>query len=365
MSIAPAGLHDCPDIQAELDGYFATCQASELPDNSPLNDYLWSGANRSGIEQLLQPGSNKVRTLQLRYDQRLTEDQVEEIDSCERVCTATTKRGDLVATYEIDTCDKLRVSELINANDFKAACRDNFTIVNKKMTILIKGLMAKIATRVTERALAHIGPWAPVAASATTGSGSLATVGGVRTLILSTKKTGSTDVNPEAIEDLNFALKSGFLGCAGVGIFGGRTLDKYMNLMEKGCCSNQGLDLGALFATYKKAFMWDRRVQDEMGSGDLSVAIGLGALQPVTYTANNDGINDALGLNIGANYQKQVIYIPGWNIPVDLTISDDCGNISIIMEANVDVKGMPSDLFAPSDYLSGVNGVAKIKVINA
>lgn len=363
MSIAPTGLHDCPDIQAELDSFFQTCDASLLPDPAPFNDFLWSAQNRGNIQQVLNPGtttSNKIRTGVLRYDQRILESEVTEPGNDEKSCTATTKRGDLTASYSIDPTDKLKVEELINPKDWRAACRGNFDIVNKKMLLLLNALRAKVATRMTERALGHIGAWPSVSA---TGS-NISTDGGVATLKLATLKTGSSDINPKAVEELDFAIQAANF-CNGAAIFGGRTLYQYLRLMDKGCCSTQGLDLAALMASYGKGIVWDRRVQNEFGNADYALAVAPGALQPIYYVENNDGVDEALGVNWGANYRKQVIFDPSTGLPVDLTLSDNCGNISIIMETVVDVVGMPSDLFAPSDYMAGVNWVAKIKVVNA
>jgi hypothetical protein len=118
-----------------------------------------------------------------------------------------------------------------------------------------------------------------------------------------------------------------------------------------------------MFAAYGFANMFDRRLQNELGA-DYALTIAPKALQPVYYVKNNDGVHEALGLTVGANYQKQVIMEPSTGLPIDLTLSDDCGNVSIIMETVVDLKALPSDLYAPGDYMEGVTGVGKIKVVN-
>lgn len=352
MSFSPQGLHGCPEIQAELDSYFETCDSSLLPDPAPLNEFLWSPLNRSGIQQLLTPSENKIRTLVLRYDQRILESDVEEVDSCERVCTTTTKRGDLTQEYTIDTCNVLRYGNLINANDFKEACRSNFEIINKKLRLMMNVMLRKVATKMTALAAGHVGVWPSDAGTIVAGE-----------LVVNTLKTGSTtDIDPRSIEDIDFALKFANY-CNGAAIFSGRTLSKYINLMSKGCCSAAGYDLEKLFAAYGFASMFDRRLHNEIGA-DYALAIAPKALQPVYYVKNNDGVNDAIGLNVGANYQKQVIYEPSTGLPIDLTLSDDCGNVSIIMETVVDLKALPSDLYAPGDYMEGVTGVGKIKVVN-
>ena len=354
MSYAPSTFCECPPIQAELDAYFATCDASLLPDPAPLNEFLWSGLNRSGIQQQFTPSTNKLRTIILRYDQRLLESEVSEVDSCTRVCVAEKKRGDLCKEYTIDPCNKLRVSELIDANDFRASCLSNFDIVNKKMRLMMNALLAKVATKMTGLVVANFGAWSsdvPVIND-----------GGDATLVLNTLNPSSTAFNPGAAYDLAFALQQTAY-CNGAAVFAGGTFFKYAKMMESGCCSAEGLDLGDIISRFGKAVLWDRRVQAALGI-DYALAVMPKALQPVYYVANNDGINVSLGLNVGTNYQKQVIFEPSTGLPIDLTLADDCGEVSIIMETVVDLKTLPIDMFAPGDYMEGVTFVNKIKVTN-
>lgn len=358
MSYAPQGLHDCPDIQDELDKYFATCDSSMASDPSPLNEFLWSPANRSGIELLIHPASGKVRTGVLRYDQRILENAVGTRDDCDQVCTATTKRGDLTSTFEIDTCDRLFVEELMNPEDFKLACRSNPEIIAKKIAMLMDVMERKIATVMVGLAVTKFGDWAdnvtPLIADT---QGNTA-----RALSLATKRTGTTDVNPEAAYDLDFAIKqTGY--CMSPLVVGGAQLYKYLRLMESGCCSNQGLNLDDIFAKYGHANVWDRRFDLAMGT-EYAMVLQPRVLQPVYYTRALDGVWGALGITVGANYQKQGV-VSRLGIPMDLTISDNCGEISFILETVVDLFSLPTDLFAPGDYMEGVTFVNKVKVVNS
>lgn len=363
MSYAPAQLHGCPDIQAELDAYFATCDASLLPDPAPLNEFLWSGLNLSGIQRQLVPGTGKVRTLQLRYDQQLLESQVTTVDGCTYDCTATTKRGDLVSSYEIDTCDTLEVSELMNADDFKAACRDNFDIVNKKLALLLKAMDAKIASKMTSLAITKYGAWQENVANLFTGAVFTdATGNSSDTLKMQTKKTGSTDINPEAFYFLKAAINHQNF-CNGAVVFSGCDFETYANLMQSGCCSNQGLDLGDIMARYGMAVMWDRRYENQMGH-EYGMVLAPGVLQPIWFNHAPDSIAAAVGAGVGTNYIKRTINTQT-GVPVDLTISDNCGNVSIIIRATVDLVSLPTDLFAPTHHMEGVTWVNKIKVVNS
>ncbi|MFA9221054.1 MAG: hypothetical protein ACEQSL_07695 [Sediminibacterium sp.] len=359
MSYVTSVLNDCPDLQAELDQYFNVCDASLLPDPAPLNEFLWSGLNRSGIQQLISPGNGKVRTVQLRYDQRLLESAVTTVDGCTTNCSATTRRGDLITEYTIDTCNTLQVEELIKSNDMKAACRSNPQIVLKKIAMLMKAMEAKVATSMTALAIAKYGAWQANVQNTVTD----ATGNAKKALKLQTKRpTAFTDVNPEAFYDLQLALKQSNY-CNGAAVFAGYDLAKYAGLMQAGCCSNQGIDLGEILNQYGVAVMWDRRFENAMGH-EYGMALMPGALQPIYFNQAIQSPAQAAGVTTGTNYEEMIMFTMN-GIPVDVILSDNCGNFSIIVRATVDLKALPTDMFAPGDNMEGVTFVNKLKVINA
>jgi len=354
MAYAPSALEACPDLQVELDNYFLTCGSSLLREPTPLYDFLMSDVNRSGYSQVVSPGQGKLRTVLYRYDQRLLESEVTQPGNCDRSCTATTKRGDLTGSCEIDPCDYWEVEELIGAQDFTYACRNNFDIVNKKMMLMMNVLEGKIATFLTESAVALKGNWNAMVDPSTISSDFLQ---------VKTKLDGSDSINPSAFEDIDMAFKQTNY-CNGAAIFSGATLAKYYRLMQAGCCSTSGLDLSQILGAYGTAVLYDGRVQKAFADADKAIAIQPGSLQVVTYNENDNGIAEAAGVQWGANYYKRIIYSPQSNLPIDLTLSDNCGNLSIFMRANVKVCGLPTDLFAPGDDMEGVTYVNGIEVVN-
>lgn len=359
MSYVTSVLNDCPDLQAELDQYFNVCDASLLPDPAPLNEFLWSGLNRSGIQQTISPGSGKVRTLQLRYDQRLLESAVTTVDGCTTNCTAVTRRGDMIAEYTIDTCNTLQVEELMKTSYMKAACRSNPEIVLKKIAMLMKAMESKIATTMTGLAVSKYGAWQPNVQNTIAD----ATGNSKKALKLQTYRPSAfTDINPEAYYDLQLALKQSNY-CNGAAIFAGYDLAKYADLMKSGCCSAQGIDLGSILDQYGMAVMWDRRFENAMGH-EYGMAVMPGALQPIYYNAAIASPSEAAGNTVGTNYEEFLMYTMN-GIPVDVILSDNCGNFSIIIRANVDLKALPTDMFAPGDNMEGVTFVNKLKVVNS
>lgn len=366
MSYAPSQLHGCPDIQAELDNYFPTCGHDLLPDPAPLYEFLMSDQNRGGVAQQLFPGENKTRTLILRYDQPISEAEVLDVDGCTRQCDATTKRGDLTASYEIDTCDTVRIEEKMDPEDFKTACLGNFEIVRKKMATMLKALEERQATRMTGRAITKYGAWQSNVSQATAGGNvTVADAQGnsARALKLQTlRPTTFQDINPIAMTDLSLALRKTNY-CNGAAVFGGTLLSKYFELMQAGCCSAQGLDLAAIMARHGYAVMYDRRFENAMGA-QYGMTLAPKVMQVIYYLRNNNGVADAAGVTVGTNYQKQVIF--GANgTPVDLTLKDDCeAGLSIVMESTMDLVTLPTDLFPPGHNMEGVNWINKLRVDN-
>lgn len=354
MSAAHTYLANCPDIQRELDTMFTTCDASRLREPAPFADFIVSDLNRGSVNwsQEVSPGGGKVKNVIARYDQRLAESAVTKPGTCTRTCTATTRRGDLTTSYTIDPCDYYQVEELIHANELAYAYEDNERIVNKKIQMMIDVLVRRIQTDITTDAATLLGGW---------NSGVSTTQ---QVLIVNTLKTGSTDINPLAWQDVSFAMMQS-LWCQGAYIFAGPTFFKYAGLMNAGCCANQGLDLGAIAAQYGYAVAYDKRVASvASGTTDGAWALAPGALQVIHYEENTNRF-DSVADPGGHNYKKQVIMDPKSGMLLDLDISDNCGALSILVRGNYKVVSAPTDMFATGDEMAGVTGFAAIKVVNS
>ena len=331
---------NCPDIQGELNQYYNTCSAGNLREPMPFFDFLMSDANMSGLSQQVVPGPGKVRNVVLTYEQRISESEVTSVESCDLTCSAETKRGNLSTTYTIDPCAGWQVEELMSATDFIYACQSNEQILASKIQKLIDAVVRKAATELTTQAAALVGNWSSDTGVAAGDCLNVVTV------------NGSGAINPQGIEDLDLAiLQTNF--CAAPVVFGGTTIFKYARLMQAGCCSTQGLDLAALQAAYGKAVVWDKRVNSVVGN-DGGWVLQPGALAVITYSGadQNMGMGEMLA---GANYRKMTIQDPQSGMPVDLVISDNCGQVSITARVVAKVVSLPSDMFAAGDSMAGVN----------
>jgi hypothetical protein len=354
MSTVGTALNDCPNIQAELNQYFNNCNAAELGDVSPLVQFLYSPINTTGITQLVSPSPGKLRRVTLRYDQLIPESEVEEVDNCERNCSSSKKRGDLVAEYEIDPCVKLVVHESMELKDFYYSCLSNPAIVLGKIRRLINALRAKTQTKLITELSALTGKWSSVV----TASGLTVTAD---QLIVSTK-LASGNPNAEALADIDLAItQNGY--CAAPAIFTGGTLYRYMRTMQVGCCADSGISLEEAMKAYGKAFMFDRRVQN-VWSVNEAVVLMPGAVQVLEFNEYAGDAEFYAAAGITPNSATRVIFDPLTGMGMNLLVSENCGKVSIIMHTVTKLINMPDDMFPASHYMEGVNYVNEIKVTN-
>ena len=359
MSYASSLMEACPDMQVSLSNFYQTCDPSMLREPMPHWEWLWSETNTNGMQQMIVPGNAKVRTVVVTYEQRLLESEATDISSCDLNCTASTKRGNLTTSFTIDPCDAVEASELIATDDFIYICENTPDVVARKIQRLIDVVIRKLATRLVTRSTALLGGWASDTQGTVTND----------LLQLTTRLAGTTTLNPETWEEVKFALMQSSFCDRPTAIIDGGTFYRYAKLMESGCCASSGLDLGSVAQRYGNiAVAYDKRVNHAIGANQGWV-IQAGSLIPLYFTLNNNGIGEAAAAKLGfssfgANYVKGVIADPATGFPLDIILSDNCGNLSIIVRGNADVKSLPTDLFAPGDEYEGVTGFAGLEVAN-
>lgn len=355
MSAAHTYLAQCPDIQQELDTMFLTCDSSRLREPAPFADFVISTTNRGSWTQTVSPGGGKVRTVVARYDQRLLESGVTKPGTCTRSCTATDRRGDLTASYTIDPCDYYEESELIKANELAYSCQDNQLIVNGKIQRMIDVVIRRIQTDITADAATQLGKWNSLVSESATVTQDV--------LIINTLKASSTDLNPFAWVDVDLALRQS-MWCNGAYVFAGPTFFKYAQILNAGCCANQGVDLGAIQRNHGYVVQYDKRVAAAAsGTVNGAWAVAPGALQVIHYEENTN-MFDSVADPGGHNYKKMVIQDPASGMLLDLDISDNCGALSIFVRGNYKLVSAPTDMFATGDEMDGVTGFAALKVTN-
>ena len=363
MSNWYTNLVPCPDIQVMLKDSFEAYNASTLRDETPFFDYVNSNTNRSGVAFQVAPGKDKIKVVDALYEQRLTASAAGNRNSNTRVCTAVTTRGDLTASYTIDPSQMLFVEELLAEYSFTYVCENIENIINRKINLLINGLMLKVAQTVTNQALLLLSSnW-----SSDLGTANWTMVNGAMAAKVPTLQSGGVLVDPLGYAKLTKYLMQSNFGPTSP-IFTTGLLYDYFLAMKAGCCSTSGIALDQIMSQHGIAVAYDRLVGASMtGSYVASTDAWVmrpGALQIITYNRNDNGLKEAAGITYGTTYQKQIIYDPRTGFPIDLTLSETCNGVSIILEANPKCVSMPSDMFPIGDHMQGENFFNLIRVTN-
>jgi hypothetical protein len=364
MSALGSNMSTCPAMQVELNKYFGPgCDPALMGFPSPFADFLMSPQNRSGIQQELNPKAGRVREVIVRYDQKLAPAPLgtysEDIS-----CVAQDERGDLTTSYNLDTERVVFRQEKMNVDNWEQTCRSNPEIIMRKLALLMQSVREGTYRDLARQFVANAmwGKWGKIPTADTAHF----TINGQDQLVVKTHKDNSIDLYPTTLQTIKNALIQ-TNACVNPFYVGGYSLPAYAELMQAGCCTDSGFGLDKIFAKFGAAFAWDKWLAQAFNDTNLTAAIQSGALQLVWYNKYDSTKEVDLALSLtggGKNYQKMVITDPVSGFPMNLLISDNCGNISIFLHTNIGLLDMPADMFAVGDDLEGSTFVNLIKVVN-
>ena len=353
MSTILTTITSCPSLQGWLTDYFASCPAARRPE-SPLFNFLYSDANRSNLRSVVNPLPGRKRTVELVYDQPVAVADVSVVASCDRVCDATTERGDASVSYTIECTDGLYVEEKIRLSDWNESCRSDGDVMVRKLANMLDGLMAKVYQVTAEAMPPLLGGWS---------SDVTPTWLDADDFLQGEVETAAGGVSQQMFQRLDIAkMQSGY--CLPTFITGGTDLYGYYKLMQAGCCTTQGVDALAILNQMGQAVTYDRYVATEFGN-DVSLMLQVGSAQLLTYNAVTPAIQNLGGLGeldmTYRNYFEAIINDPLTGFPVDLSIKSDCGVVHVVMTATSKPVALPFDLFPANHPNEGVNWLAGIQ----
>lgn len=355
MSCLSTVLQSCPNMQDAINNYFLTCNSEFYKEPMPMAEFITSEMNRNGVTQLVSPGQGKTRTVELTYSKMISESEVTE--DAERTCTATTKRGNCLAEYSIDTTANNKAEELVSAADLEVQCRDNGDYFSERLAKVLDVLERKIATDMATDAAALIGNWS---SEVTSQDGSAVAND---TVVVKTLKDSSVDPYPTTMSFLDLIfMQTGY--CGTPVLFAGSKLYQYYQWLQSGCCASSGVNLEAQLQQFGKAVMYDRRMATALGGNDYALATQQKAMALLHYTLNNWSDGVPAPILQGSNYFKMVVATPRLGVPVDITVKDDCGSVSIVGFSTTKLVALPDGLFPNDHHMFGVNFVNKLKVTN-
>jgi hypothetical protein len=340
-------LSECPNVQMGLGELFIEVGQRE---QLPFLEYLLSPENAKMIRTEVSPGNGKLKTVQARWIQRLPETEVEEGGNI-LTCSSENTYGDSTKTYTVEATDTYTASQLINAADIARHCQENSRYVLESIMRLMDVLDRKIASVAAAQAVAEIGSWGTDATGFFPTDGDcieVATIG------------ASGEVNPFALADITQAAQMANYPAAPIA-FGGAAMQRYANAVKAGCCTNTGIDLLAISQQNGFGFAYDARIASAFGDQTHALVTTAGAIQWLSF--NLAEWNAGITPTAGSNYSKTLVYTPA-GVPVDLTMKDDCGNLSIVLTTTGIVAALPTDIYEASDKFAGVNYVNCVSIVN-
>ena len=340
-------LSDCPNIQAPLGQLFIEVGQRE---SLPFLEYLNSPENVKLIRQQVSSGGGKLRTVEARWIQRLPETEVEAGADISN-CTATNIYGDSTETYTLETTDTYQASQLISGADIARHCQDNNVYFLESVMRLMDVIDRKVASAAAVQAVAAIGNWGTDVEGFYTVTGDC--------LVVSTIN-GTNDVNPFALADITQATAMANYPSAPIA-FGGAAMQRYANAVKAGCCSQSGIDILAISQQNGFGFAYDSRLAAAQGSQTKALVTTAGAIQWLSY--NLAEWNSNFTPSVGAGYARTIAFTPA-GVPVDLTLKDDCGNLSVIVTATGKIVTLPTDIYEAGDKFAGVNYVNCVSIVN-
>lgn len=341
-------LSECPNIQRPLGELFIEVGQRE---QLPLLEFLNSPENSRMIRVEVSPGRGKLRTVEARWIQRLPETEVEEGADI-LTCTSTNTYGDSTETYTLETTDTYQASALVNAADIARHCQDNSRYIFETIMRLMDVLDRKVASAAATQAVAAKGKWGTEVEGYYTVASDF--------LQIATRQSGGQALNEFALANITQATR--MANYPGMPIaFGGAEMQTYTNAVRAGCCTQYGIDLALISAQNGFGFAYDARLASALGSQLKVLVTTPGAMQWISF--NLAEWNAGLTVPSGSNYAKTIAFTPA-GLPVDLTLKDDCGNLSIVVNHTGKLVTLPTDIYEAGDKYAGVNYVNGVQIVN-
>jgi len=350
MSYTPTSQVSCPSLQDELNRIFDIDAARFYRDPIPFTEYLMSPINRNELGVMVSPGNAKIRTATLTYQPRILQSEVGSDETS--YCAASTERGNTSTDYTIDTTANRFLEQTFDVENMKSACEDNADWFTEQIMRMVAAMDTAVNIKNATQAEALLGGWSTDVAEVpfvTDNSDILE----VQTL----QPSSAFAPFPSTLQSIQSALTASNFGQAA--IFGGFQLDSYLRQIESGCCANYGLDIGDLQRRFGVASVYDRDVSSAAGGGEFSWAVANGALQVIEYNRWS-----GLFAKQDNNESYGQIQSPASGMRYDLVMSHSCGVIDVTLTATTKLVALPSDMYQTGDHLDGVNGFAKLEVVN-
>lgn len=356
MSYTAGSLISAPNLQQSIFSVFETAPA--VDSTKPVTHLQWtySPINRGGLEVQVSPGRGKIRTVEVTYMADLNDNDILS-DQSNPVCTGGTVEADRSQLYQIDTTENRQVKKGFSRTDLESSLKDNPMYMEELLMKMMLQIERAVAEKTATELVTLKGEWSDEVTSG--GYTVTSTYLEVETL----QASSNYALAPFGMQIIQDALAlNGNNGTPF--IFGGNALANYYRRLIAGGSADHGTDLGRMAELYGIAAVHDPFVRAALADNNKSLAIMPGVTQLLTYTATE--WREGMPLVIeGSNYAQRRLVTPRVGLPVDVTVSDNCGTVTISVTATTKLVGLPTDLFNANNEYDGVTFVNGIIVANS
>lgn len=363
MSYTVGDLVDAVNIQENLDMVFANVQDPIQVQKVPFTQWLNNPMNRGRLYQSVAIGNGQTRTVEVQYDQEWDAALVTS-NVTNPTCTgATYVPTNNSQEYTIDTSVNRGVSWKITRGVVETAKVTPSEYFNRSLAKAVAAVEWAVELKEAAAAVAAVGGWSTDVTDWATASADVAISGAY--LQVQTRQTSSS-VNPYPYTAQNIATAAELNGYVlPPMIFSGTSLRDWATIGDAASYGlmDNGINLQALFDRFGFAVQYSRAIKTAYSDNDKALMIHPGALQLLAFT-QSDWRSGMPLVDMGSNYASGVIFGPRTGIPMDFTVSDNCGTINCQLVATTSVVALPTDMFNPNNQYTGVTFTNSLEVAN-
>ncbi len=340
-----SNLINCEALQAGLEQAWTDPREwGGMSTRHPFAEWITTPENRRLVVDQVSPGGGKLRTVTVKGWQDICPDTVLE-NQPNPNCAAEGSLNQFFQDYTIDTTQNLQVQINITVAQFAEACEGNGEILGEHLRRMMDALDRKVAEMIATQSVALAGGWS-------------AAVTGVTGDVLDINMASPRNYFDEITTIRNAADESDFPEMSA--IFGGALARTMFQAMNVGCCASNGIDLFEAMRQYGYGFAYDRDLNAAMSANENAMIFAPGALQLLSISLAPN--LSAFGQTImdASNFVWNTMFSPRFGVPYDLTVSNNCGAISIALTFTGRMVSLPEDIYCPTSDLTGVNWAAKM-----
>jgi len=354
MSYTSQDFVNCEDLQDRITDHFLCDRQKTLavPEAS-LVQFAFSPLNTNNtLQNQVASGDGKLKTVNLIYTPRIPAGAVDTTITPD-VCVAEIKQGQRVESYTLDENEGVQIPRVISTEDLIRFCRQNERYVEETIMQMMDACILKMDKVIATDIISLAGKF---------GFGDTDITNDVKSV--KTRKTGSSDLNMNFIEEISFSAENSAY-CGAPLVFGYNEAYKaFKALQASNCCADNGTNLALLNDIAGTFFIPNRNITAAFGSANNFITVDAGAFQVLKYNRYL-GANGGIDMINEGTSKRTVVVHPAYGIPFDLKMDYSCGKWHIFVSLAFKTVGMPDDMYHVGDIYEGVTGINKFVIANS